>query len=404
MRGAKWIAVGSIAVWNLLWAHAYSLADVMVKHDEAIQVMRETTRFVPASGVDEIDQLRAEARINLQMTCTTGACANDSVTLKPRATGTHDYVTTAALDRPRRFDFLEAYAKVFIGQATTISGGKELVGWGPGLLFSPTNRLFPDNGLATPRREIPGKRMIVGSEMLPAGFTLEALAARADDADWDAAGDAKSKFYLIRLEHQGGDLQPTTLGIVAAGGSKYRRYGGLYFQILLNDAWTFGTEWSASRGYARDPEPPIIDDDELQFDGLVNLKYGLESGGELAAELAMNGFAAPLSLYARNPQLLLPLLPGAPLPATPRHPLAERYYVLLQARLPRLGNREKTTVFSRLLWAPEGRGGMVYAEWSYGLHDRGEVFVGYSHTFGDTGSTFRLLTDRNIYVGMKLYL
>lgn len=376
----------------------------VIKHDESIQILRERAQFVPPSRLGMSDRTWMEGRSNIKVTCADPLCANDSITLKPRITKVVDHVSSPADETVQPFRFLEAYGRAFIGDTVTVSAGKEVLGWGPGLLFSPTNRLFPDNGLATPRREIPGKRMVVASEALANGSTVGVLAARADDAAWNASENEKSHFYLIRFEHQDDEARPATWGLVAGGGDKYQSYGGFYYQVLIDDAWTVGTEWSASKGYAR--HNPLVEgaDTGAKYDAVANIRYGLDSGGELALEVARNGFSIDHSRYQNDPGLLVPLLPGAPVPAIPRHPLVERYYVLCQARLPKLAPAQKTTLFSRVLWAPESGGGMAFAEWSYAVDDALEFFVGYTHTFGPADSSFRLLVNQDLYFGLKLYL
>lgn len=359
----------------------------------------------PAFTNQPVDIGDVELRADVRGQCIGGGCRGTDLVLKPRVHERDIDLSLIGVAQPRHAWFREIYVMRNIGEAASVTVGKRYLGWGAGLLYSPSNRLFPDNGSATPRREIDGKRMVLGSAALSPPLTLSALVADSYVAD-EPGVDRSRVFRLLHAEWQSQDERPLSGGAVWGGGGGYRSYVGGYAQKLLNDAWTIGGEFSASRGFAVQRDAGTgrrADAERVRYDALLNLRYGLASGGELGAEIVYNGFRLSDTDY-RNPALSTqPAGGGWQSRYLVRHPLPEGRYFLVQGQWPRLAGDRRWTLFARHLRGLQYSGGMTYAELGYSPTDDLTLYVGATSTDGVSGSAFANALDREVYLAVEFH-
>lgn len=345
-------------------------------------------------------------RLDVAARCVADWCGGARVMLKPRVRYFNSDSELPGIPEPKAFSWTEAYATGHVADAFTWLAGKRYLAWGPGLLYSPTNRLFPDNGTATPRREIAGKWMGMASYSPTPSATVSGLFA--DPYIQAAPGVTGSGgFGLLHAEYQSSGVRPTSAGVVAGGGGAYRPYVGGYIQHLLDDAWTIGAEFSASNGYARSSgSGPVLRENDRRWmaDALVNLRYGMRSGGELGAEYIYNGYR--LGQQAMQQPLLAAQPAGGAWQTRnlPLHPLPEGHYLNLQALLPNLfGDRRFGVVFRTLTGLASG-GNLTFLELSFSPRDDITAFLGMTRTFGPADSPLVRSLSHGIYAAIEIYL
>jgi len=256
-----------------------------------------------------------------------------------------------------------------------------LMGWGPGLLYSPGNRLFPDNGAVSPRREIPGKLMAFASTALPGNGQGTIVAA--DPREQSITGTPLGgTFVVARGEWQQDSTQTSTLGIVAAGGGGLAPYLGLYAQRGLSDALTFGIETSLSRKYASGAAQAQLaqNDNDIKWDLVANVRYGLPSGGEIGIEFIRNGFSMT-DAEQTNPLIAaLPSAGSSPSWNRPLHPLVQRQYVLAQVTTPSLFGNKHWGLTTRILRGLNQPSTDYFFELSWSVTDAITLYAGYSQS------------------------
>lgn len=371
----------------------------------------KTTAWLQASVARQeygpyLDQLPARqttAELFLDLSASLGAT---ELVLKPRARAIDSDPGVPGVPTARRFSLAEAYLNEDLGQDTRVTVGKRYLGWGVGLLYSPSNRLFPDNGSASPREEIDGKWMAMLGGRL--GERLRTTLLVADPYVQAApGGDHAGLFALARVESAARADGELTWAILAGGGGGYRPYAGSYVQTVLGGAWTLGAEWSASSGYARPTGSGAglrADRAGWRADGVVTLRYGLASGGEWGIEYARNGFARADAERA-DPRLVL--FPPAATTQTRyalRSPLPEKNYLNLQLNLTELFGDRRWALFARHLEAFAPRGRIDFIELAYSPNQRSTLYLGLSATAGNAASTLVGTLDRAAYLTAQIYL
>jgi hypothetical protein len=346
-------------------------------------------------------QRTAELRMDMSF-----VASGAEAVLKPRLRAIDVDPAIPGVPEPRRFSFTEAYLNKDISDANRLTIGKRYLGWGTGLLYSPTNRLFPDNGAATPRQEIDGKWLaMVGSSV---GERVRTTLLIADPYIQKTPGvDRSGVFALARIESIAREDGELTWGAVGGGGGGYRPYVGGYAQAMLGNAWTIGAEWSASRGYAAVSDSGTglrADEDVWRADGLLTLRYGLPSGGEWGVELVHNGFYRS-DAERNDPRVAL--FPPAATTQTRyavRAPLAEKNYLHFQLNLTELFGDRRWALFVRHLEALQDHGRMDFAELAYSPGNRVTLYLGVTATTGRGTSTLVRAIDRAAYVTAEIYI
>ncbi|MCW8126114.1 hypothetical protein [Microbulbifer halophilus] len=374
------------------------------QRDLSLQLIRERESLFAPLGGGYADRSAAELRLDLQLRCNIEACDGTRAVLKPRLALDHDDRPEAMTD-PQPDWLAEGYLLRDLEGGARIGAGKRLVGWGPSLLYSPTNRLFPDNGALTPRRDIPGKPMIFAATDIAGRGRLNLLLAdpRLDDV---AGIDTGGTFGLARTEWNWVEGQITTLGAVTGGGGGFRPYFGGYFQHGLGEAWTLGFEAAVSRGYARrdgGTQPLAQNRAHWRWDGLVNLRYGASSGAEIGLELVYNGYAQNDS-EIRNP--LIAAFPSAgrgPSRNRPLHPYAQSRYALLQTTWPKLFGDRRWNLTARLLQGLDSASTSSFAELSYSPGDATTLYMGLSHSRAGEALSMTQPVTRSAYLALDVF-
>ena len=369
-----------------------------------LQLIREREELFAPLGSGYADRSAAELRLDLQLRCNVDACDGTRAVLKPRL-ALDDDDRPDAMTAPQPDWLAEGYLLRDLRDGGQIGAGKRLVGWGPSLLYSPTNRLFPDNGAITPRRDIPGKPMAFGAADISERGRLNLLLAdpRLDAVDGIDTGGA---FGLARAEWNWVEGQITTIGAVAGGGGGFRPYAGGYFQHGLGEAWTLGFEAAASRGYARSDivaHPLMQNRTRWRWDGIANLRYGAASGAEIGLELVYNGYAQS-DAEIRNP--LIAAFPSAgrgPSRNRPLHPYVQSRYALLQTTWPKLFGDRRWNLTGRLLQGLDSASTSSFAELSYSPGDATTLYMGLSHSRAGEALSMTQPVTRSAYLALDAF-
>ncbi|MFP5392913.1 MAG: hypothetical protein ACLGI6_15425 [Gammaproteobacteria bacterium] len=346
------------------------------RSDALLQGSVESVRAAAPWGGGRASLRTLEGRLNLYGQCDAGWCQGASAVLRPRL-AVRDGNTDLS-ERPVAWP--EAYLMYSSG-ATQLSFGRRLLGWGPALAYSPTNRLFPDNGAVTPRHEVAGKAMLTWSGSLPRGGQFTALLAEPHAED--LAGERiHGSFGALRAEWRAEGASMATVGLVAGGGGALAPYVGGYAQRTLGEAVTVGVEASFSRRYAANGSAALAalaqNRGGPHADALVNVRYGLASGAELGAELIYNGFALADAELADPRIAALPSTGRAAGWTRPLHPLVQRRYALLQFTSPSLFGDKRWGLTLRTLRGLERRSTDSFAELSWSATDALSLYLGYA--------------------------
>jgi hypothetical protein len=370
-----------------------------LRHSNTLEVRYD--RFeTPILGLDPEQNLgSAWLFSNETLICNFGVCNGSSLVFRPRLSWQF-----APREDPD-FSFHELYLSVNALPRTVVRVGKQVQGWGPGIFYSPTNRVFPETIFTTAQREPVGRRVVsVSVELLPE-MTLFVMGGRADDSGWGAQERLRSYFASSRVEYQAQGEFPFTLGAVVGGGERFQPHGGMYFEMLLSDAWTVGAELSTSRGYARERDPSFGPpglfalEDAWGYDGVINLRYGLSSGGEVGAEVGVNRFALSASAREQLPTLY-PLLLVGTAAGVGTHPFLDKRYALVQGRFPELPPGRRVTFSASLMYTDPSNSLVAAGELSstYGSF---KGFVSGAFNFGPEASVQRFPFERFLRVGLS---
>ncbi|MGL6162690.1 hypothetical protein [Microbulbifer sp.] len=382
------------------WSTDYELTLQLIREREHLFSAFSTS----SGGGGRAERIAAELRLDLQLRCNSEVCDGTRLVLKPRLALADDERPRAMPD-PEPDWLAEGYLLRELGGGVRIGAGKRLVGWGPSLSYSPTNRLFPDNGAVTPRRDIPGKPMAFASTNLSARGRASLLLAdpRLDPVEGIESGGT---FGLARAEWNWVEGQVTSLGAVAGGGGGFRPYVGGYFQRGLGDAWTIGAEMAASRGYAdaENGAPHLAQNRERwRWDGVFNLRYGAASGAETGLELIYNGYAQSKA-ELRNPQIAaLPSAGRGPSRNRPLHPYVQRRYALLQTTWPKLFGDRRWGLTARLLQGLDRASTSSFAELSFSPGDAATVYLGLSLSRAGEALEMSQPVTRSVYLAVDAF-
>ena len=364
--------------------------------DATVQAGVEATRAGAVFGGTSFTLRSAEARFNLVGQCGGGWCEGASVVLRPRldaraGRGGPDLV-------PQPVAWPEAYLLYGTG-GSQASIGKRLLGWGPGLAYSPSNRLFPDNGAVSPRREVPGKPMLTVSTGIPYGGQLTAILA--EPRTRDLAGDRiGGGFGALRAEWRGEGPGSPILGLVSGGGGGLSPYLAAYAQHGLGDAFTIGAEASVSRRYGAGERLAWLAQNRSarHADAVANLRYGMASGAEFGAELIYNGFALSDAELANPAVATQPSTARTPGWTRPLHPLVQRRYALLQFTSPSLFGNKRWGLTARALRGLDRRSADSFVELSWSARDALTLYLGHTRSVAEPALAVSRPLGRSAYL------
>ncbi|PTU69945.1 hypothetical protein [Chromobacterium haemolyticum] len=375
-----------------------------LEHGALLQLIHESGRLYPALGGGISRRSGAELRLDLRLKCEGGACDGSRVVLKPRF-WLGEEAKPDALPSQQPEPLMEGYAIVPVGRGE-VGVGKRLMGWGPSMLYSPTNRLFPDNGAVTPRREIAGKPMAFASLPLSERGRLNLLAANPNLDPVPGVRASDGLFMLVRGEWNWTDQPAATAGAVLAGGGGFQPYFGGYAQYGLDDAWTLSGEFAASRGYARrDMAGPWLaqDDERWRWDGTLGLRYGLASGAEIGLELIYNGYAMTPEEWANPLSAAAPSSGSKPSHNRPLHPFAQQRYALLQTTWPKLFGDRRWGLTARWQQGLDRPSSDAFVELSFSPGDAATVYLGVSRSRVTDDLKQTRALPHNAYLALEIH-
>lgn len=263
-----------------------------------------------------------------------------------------------------------------------VGAGRYLLGWGPSMTYSPTNRLFPDNGSISPRREVPGKPMAFASFQLSGRGRVQAVIAdpRLDSAVGIVRKDGP--FVLLRSEWNWYAPTVATLGVVAGGGGAFRPYVGAYGELGVTDSLTVSAEMAASDGYAKpDGQGNLLRQDQtgkVRWDGTLGIRHGFTSGAEVGVELMYNGYAMTSEEQASMTWSSMQSAGHKPSRNRAVHPYEQRTYLLLQTSWPKMFGDRRWGFTGRWLQGLERDTSDAFFELSYSPSDEATLYVGLS--------------------------
>lgn len=374
-----------------------------IKSDLSAQVIFEGARLGPAGSVDRTEYNAVELRPDFVIRCKTDLCDGASAVLKPRLwLGTDRHPAWMPHRRPDPLP--QAYVD-YRKAGMTLTAGKRLMGWGPSLLFSPSNRLFPDNGSMTPRREISGKPL--GSVTVPVNDALDVQLLVADPKLTEVPGMATGgAFAMGRVQYAATGRERRLAGLLYGGGGGLRPYLGAYAETGLSDAWTAGAEMSVGRGYGKVGSSQAAQfgesDSSWRLDSAMSLRYGLSNGAEVAMEYIYNGYALCREQLAMAGRAAMPAVGDSVAYNRPFHPLPLRHYLNLQTTWPKLFGDRRWNWTGRLVqgWAPASA--IAFSEIGFSPEDHTTLHFGAYRAWGGGESTNIRPVTQVLYAAVEL--
>ncbi|OIO60948.1 MAG: hypothetical protein COX57_06000 [Alphaproteobacteria bacterium CG_4_10_14_0_2_um_filter_63_37] len=336
-----------------------------------------------------------EARLNL------GAGVGDwSLHLRPIARIDH----RSAGDLIRREGYLsQAELRWQISDAVGISGGRDLLTWGPAQFRSPSNPFYFDAGRSDPMRELSGLDDVKAT--WSPDFRAQVLLARIVGSGHFEPIDRQNS-WLLKGEYRADDW---TVGWVAARRDRHPAFWGGYGQITVSDAVLLYAEFgSGARQQAlQSPDNPLLPfsvatDAPRRSDWLIGGSYSFLSGETLTLEWLHQGSGFSASAYRAFFARLHNQNPSAPLALAHLPGLLGRDYLHLVA--------QSAPGDDDLYWRAMGSvdathgGGAATLYLDENLDGRWGVFGLGQLPLGGGDSEFKLLYDRLLLAGMKLAL
>jgi len=345
-----------------------------------------------------------EARLNLRLETETAGLPL-RLTLRPILRAQRELAEISGTRSRRSSD--NAYLgqwqlRAALGEAVSLSFGREVMNWGPAQFRSPSSLFYFDNGRANPSRELTG---VDGIKLAwtPNPATNLSLARVQDDGN---ATGAWHQTWLMKAEQRGDDW---TGGLILAQASDREAFVGGFLQWTLDEAWLlYGEAASASRADAlvspADATLPFhVQAESARRDiALLGAMRTLENGQSLSLEYLRNGHGyrdAELDAYFERA--------GA-------SPAAA---ALALARKPPLLGRN----YLHLVWQSNQLDDGAYwrAMWSRNLDDSSNEWAAYYDlpinarlslyalgvvTDGGTRREFAALVEHSLMLGMRLAL
>ncbi|MBI4508907.1 MAG: hypothetical protein HY698_04685 [Deltaproteobacteria bacterium] len=323
---------------------------------------------------------------DLGLRCVQDPCGGSSLVLNPRA--------LASMERDEARDLelwlQQGYLRAILGDRLTITLGKHVLGWGPGILYSPTNRAFSETLMTTTHREVLGKWATALAISAGDSWSLSAAAVRMDSLS--IASDSASYLAVSRVEYQNIGEDSLTVGVVGGVGNRYEAHAGGYAELGLGSAWTLGVEAAVSRGQVRDRGAALGGqasyEGDVGVEALANARFGLAGGGEIGVELVYNSMSLNETERAAAAQLV-PLTVQALHQGQGFHPLLEGAYAVLHARLGELPPAKTMTFTASAIAAYPTGGALGHAELLC-LWRNWRASASYAQAFGPSDSTLRI--------------
>lgn len=174
-----------------------------------------------------------------------------------------------------------------MAESWSLSGGRELLNWGPAQFRSPSNPFYFDNGRSNPMRELSGLDAL-RLAWSPAVSGNLYLARITGSGHGHAVPDPWANTWLLKTDWRG---EEAAIGLALAQTGKRPAFFGAHAQQTLGEAWLlYGELGSSTRPDAlmspADASLPFVIERESarRSSGLAGAAYTLEDGQNLAAE------------------------------------------------------------------------------------------------------------------------
>lgn len=175
----------------------------------------------------------------------------------------------------------------------SLQGGREVLLWGPGAFWNPSNPLFPSNNKENPKREIGGHDLLRARWQLGDAFALSAIGQFT--GGHGSSGDDAYRRHALKLDWVGDEASAAALGAARPG--RTPGYFG-WLQWTASDALLLYGEaaWSADEPLALPRPAPTptgwtLADTQRgrSFKGLLGASWTFENGWTLSGEWWRNG-------------------------------------------------------------------------------------------------------------------
>ncbi len=183
--------------------------------------------------------------------------------------------------------FSQWQARWRTNEALDISGGRELLNWGPAQFRSPSNPFYFNNGRSNPMAELSGMDT-VRLVWSPNVSTSVYMARIFDSGYGHTEPDTWSNSWLIKADWRGGD---SAVGLALAKQEQEAMFVGAHAQATVADAWLLYSEAgsytlvNALLSPANVSQPfTIAAESPRRTDVLAGASYTFENGHTLYAE------------------------------------------------------------------------------------------------------------------------
>jgi hypothetical protein len=305
------------------------------------------------------------------------------------------------------------------------SYGRENLQWGPSYLVSPSNPFFANNGLANPKREIPGQDF--GRALwVPASSFSASFIANTDEGEAEFFEDFE-RTYALKLDLTGykkyfsliGSYRENDRERLGAYGS-FTPFGAfvMYFegQIFQGTSALYPVETDETTPTG-DPiitlEDTEDDSNSLEYEVLVGQSYTFEAGPTITLEYFYNspGYndeqAEQILDFADQAEQVLGLPPllqqQIDLNFDQISDLGLRRlrknYLLFQYQHANI--RDVFTMVLRYTYNVDDSGSQLNPIIQYDLNDNIQLFLVGIQNFGDKDDEFRFFVDYSYFIGFQ---
>jgi hypothetical protein len=350
----------------------------------------------------------AEARLNFKMD-------NDSLRFSARPIlRSQHYRNVFGDTRQSDVYFSQWQARWKAGETLALSGGRELLNWGPAQFRSLSNPFYFNNGRSNPMAELSGMdtiRLSWSPDVSKSVYVARIFASGYGHPEPDPWSDS----WLLKADWRGGE---GAVGFVLAKQSQASLFVGAHAQETIADAWLLYSEASSytlqhSLGSPEDVNRPFIVSAESprRTDVLAGASYTFDNGQTLYVEYLRydHGFsAAENHAYfsrVRNAASAFPAgnsIPVLSTVLTSATQLLGRDYLYLVWQT----NLMESTGFSRMMFThnmtDDSNELSGYSEYTVNPHL--SVFGQATLNSGGAQREFAQLYDRMLALGVKVVL
>jgi len=262
--------------WRTSWSGAvYGYASSMGVRDDSV--------LNPGNYMAKLAQRSdtAEARFNLKV-------ENESVRFTARPILFAQQARNVFGSMTKSEAYLSQWqARWRVAENLALSGGRELLNWGPAQFRSPSSPFYFNNGRSNPMSELSGMDTLRLS-WSPAVSSSVYLARIFDSGHASITPDPWVNSWLLKADWRG---EESALGVALVKPESQAMFIGAHVQYTLSDAWLlYGELASSTRSNALispvDANQPftIASETSRQTDGLLGAAYTFENGQNFNAE------------------------------------------------------------------------------------------------------------------------